>query len=266
MQAIIALALPLSSDYLNIAPLLDYSTDNWNAMPDQAVKGALFDQFARIGKALASGRRIEMLDVLANGERTVEALADQVHLTLANTSQHLQTLRDAGLVSSHREGTFIRYALATPQVFELWTLLRSLSANQLADVERLVEAYVGSHNGLEPVSRKELLKRLRSGERLVVLDVRPKDEFDAGHLPGAVSIPLAELERRLKQVPKDQPVVAYCRGPYCALAPAAVRVLNRRGYQARELEDGFPEWSAAGLPVERNNNGHAQVGRHKPNK
>ena len=220
-------------------------------MPDQRVKGELFDQFARIGKALASGRRIEMLDILANGERTVEALAGQVHLTIANTSQHLQILRDAGLVSSHREGTFIRYGLATPEVFEFWSSLRSLAANRLADVERLVAAYIGSRDGLEPVSRKELYRRLRSGDRLVVLDVRPADEFDAGHLPGAVSIPLAELERRLKQVPKNREVVAYCRGPYCALAPEAVRVLNKRGYKARQLEDGFPEWSAAGLPVER---------------
>ena len=220
-------------------------------MPDQRVKGELFDQFARIGKALGSGRRIEILDILANGERTVEALAEQVHLTIANTSRHLQILRDAGLVSSKREGTFIRYRLATHEVFDFWTSLRSLSASRLADVERLVEAYVGSRDGLEPVSRKELYKRLRSGDRLVVLDVRPRDEFDAGHLPGAVSIPLAELERRLKQVPKSRDIVAYCRGPYCALAPEAVRVLNKRGYRARQLEDGFPEWSAAGLPTER---------------
>jgi len=232
-------------------------------MPDQTVKSALFDQFARIGKALASGRRIEILDVLANGERTVEALAQQVHLTIANTSQHLQILRDAGLVSSRREGTFIRYGLATQQVYEFWTSLRSLGSNRLADVERLVAAYVGARHGLEPVSRKELYKRLRSGDQLVVLDVRPKDEFDAGHLPGAVSIPLAELERRLKQVPRNREIVAYCRGPYCAFAPEAVRVLNKRGYKARQLEDGFPEWSAAGLPVQRNNSENIQVARHR---
>lgn len=220
-------------------------------MPDQRVKGELFDQFARIGKGLASGRRIEILDILANGDRTVDALAEQVHLTIANTSQHLQILRDAGLVTSRREGTFVRYGLATPEVFEFWTSLRSLAANRLAEVERLVEAYVGSRDGLEPVSRKELYKRLRSGDRLVVLDVRPKDEFEAGHVPGAVSVPLAELERRLKQVPKNREIVAYCRGPYCAFAPEAVRVLNKRGYRARQLEDGFPEWSAAGLPIER---------------
>ncbi len=230
-------------------------------MPDQRVKGELFDQFARIGKALASGRRIELLDILANGERTVEALAEQVHLTIANTSQHLQILRDAGLVTSRREGTFVRYGLATPEVYEFWLSLRSLASNRLADVERLVEAYVGSRNDLEPVSRKELYRRLRSGDRLVVLDVRPKDEFDAGHLPGAVSIPVAELERRLRQIPKNREIVAYCRGPYCAFAPQAVRALNKRGYKARQLEDGFPEWSAAGLPVERNNNEQVQAAR-----
>lgn len=230
-------------------------------MPDQRVKGDLFDQFARIGKAVSSGRRIEILDILANGERTVEALAEQVHLTIANTSQHLQILRDAGLVSSRREGTFVRYALAAPEVYEFWTSLRSLSANRLGDVERLVAAYVGSHDGLEPVTRRELYRRLRSGDRLVVLDVRPKDEFEAGHLPGAVSIPLAELERRLKQLPKNREVVAYCRGPYCAFAPEAVRVLNKRGYKARRLEDGFPEWSAAGLPVDKTDSDQPQLVR-----
>ncbi len=230
-------------------------------MPDQRLKGELFDQFARIGKALASGRRIEILDILANGERTVEALAEQLHQTIANTSQHLQILRDAGLVSSRREGTFVRYALAAPQVYEFWTSLRSLSAQRLGDVERLAAAYVGSRDGFEPVSRKELSRRLRSGDRLVVLDVRPKDEFDAGHLPGAVSIPLPELERRLKQLPKNRQVVAYCRGPYCAFAPEAVRVLNKRGYNARRLEDGFPEWSAAGLPVDKTNSDQPQLTR-----
>jgi rhodanese-related sulfurtransferase/biotin operon repressor len=209
------------------------------------VKSELFDQFARIGKGLASGRRIEMLDVLANGERPVEGLAEQVGLSLANTSRHLQILREAGLVSSRRV-----YRLASREVYEFWASLRSLAGNRLAEVDRLVEAYIGSRNGLEPVSREELSQRLSSGEELVVLDVRPAEEFAAGHLPGAVSIPLAELERRLEQLPKDREVVAYCRGPYCAFAPEAVAVLRRRGYTAMQLEDGLPEWAAAGLPVE----------------
>jgi rhodanese-related sulfurtransferase len=203
-----------------------------------------------MGKGLASGRRIEMLDVLANGERAVEGLAEQVGLSLANTSRHLQILREAGLVSSRRDGTSVLYRLAAPEVYEFWASLRSLAGKRLAEVDRLVEAYIGSRNGLEPIGREELSRRLSSGEELVVLDVRPVEEFAAGHLPGAVSIPLAELERRLEQLPKDREVVAYCRGPFCAFAPEAVAVLRRRGYQATQLEDGLPEWAAAGLPVE----------------
>jgi rhodanese-related sulfurtransferase len=217
---------------------------------DHQVKSELFDQFARIGKGLASGRRIEMLDVLANGERPVEGLADQVGLSLANTSRHLQILREAGLVSSRREGTSVFYRLASPGVYGFWASLRSLASKRLAEVDRLVEAYIGSKNGLEPVSREQLSRRLRSGEELVVLDVRPAEEYAAGHLPGAVSIPLAELERRLEQLPRDRDVVAYCRGPYCAFAPEAVALLRRRGFTATQLEDGLPEWAAAGLPVE----------------
>jgi rhodanese-related sulfurtransferase len=217
---------------------------------DHRVKSELFDQFARIGKGMASGRRIEMLDVLANGERPVEGLAEQVGLSLANTSRHLQILREAGLVSSRRAGTSIYYRLASPEVYDFWAALRSLASNRLAEVDRLVEAYIGSRDGLEPLSRADLFRRLKAGEELVVLDVRPAEEFAAGHLPGAVSIPLAELERRLEQLPKDREVVAYCRGPYCAFAPEAVAVLRRRGYAATQLEDGLPEWAAAGLPVE----------------
>lgn len=219
-------------------------------MADHRVKSELFDQFARIGKGLASGRRIEMLDVLANGERPVEGLAEQVGLSLANTSRHLQILREGGLVSSRREGTSVIYRLASPEVYEFWASLRSLASNRLAEVDRLVEAYIGSRNGLEPLTRADLFQRLKSGEDLVVLDVRPAEEFAAGHLPGAVSIPLAELERRLEELPKDRDVVAYCRGPYCAFAPEAVAVLRQRGYRVTQLEAGLPEWAAAGLPVE----------------
>jgi rhodanese-related sulfurtransferase len=186
----------------------------------------------------------------ATGARPVEGLAEQVGLSLANTSRHLQILREAGLVSSRREGTSVFYRLSAPEVYEFWASLRSLASKRLAEVDRLVEAYIGSRNGLEPVSRDELSQRLSSGEELVVLDVRPAEEFAAGHLPGAVSIPLAELERRLEQLPKDREVVAYCRGPYCAFAPEAVAVLRQRGYRATQLEDGLPEWAAAGLPVE----------------
>jgi rhodanese-related sulfurtransferase len=218
-------------------------------MGNRAAKTALFDAFARAAKALASGRRIELLDVLANGERTVEALAGEVGLSVANASQHLQILRQAGLVSSRREGTSIHYRLAGPEVFELWRTLRTLAASRLAEVERLAAAYLGERDELEPVTREELARRLQDGDDLVVLDVRPAAEYAAGHLPGAVSIPFGELRRRLAELPGNREVVAYCRGPYCAFAHEAVGLLRDEGFAARRLEDGLPEWQAAGLAV-----------------
>ena len=218
-------------------------------MGDRELKRTLFDEFGRIGQALASGRRIELVDVLANGERTVEAVAGEVGLSVANTSQHLQILRQAGLVTTRREGTSIHYRLAAPEVFELWRTLRTLAGARLAEVERLATAYLGARDELEPVSREELVRRLRDGEDLVVLDVRPAAEHAAGHLPGAVSIPVGELRRRLAELPADREVVAYCRGPYCAFAHEAVAVLRQAGFAARRLEDGLPEWQAAGLAV-----------------
>src|SRR5215211_2216954 len=220
-------------------------------MGNRAAKQALFDEFARVGKVLASGRRIELLDVLANGERTVEGLARQSGLSVANASQHLQVLRQAGLVATRREGTSIHYRLAAPEVFELWRSLRTLAGARLVEVERLAAAYLGARDELEPVTRQELARRLEDGERLVVLDVRPAAEYAAGHLPGAVSIPVGELRRRLAEVPADREVVAYCRGPYCAFAHEAVAVLREEGFSARRLEDGLPEWQAAGLAVTR---------------
>src|SRR5213592_4158615 len=195
-------------------------------MADRTAKTALFDEFARVGKALASGRRIELLDVLANGERTVEGLARQVGLSVANASQHLQILRQAGLVATRREGTSVHYRLAAPEVFELWRALRTLAASRLAEVERLAAAYLGARDALEPVTRQELARRLQNGDRLVVLDVRPAAAHAAGHLPGAVSIPVGELRRRLAELPEQ-------------------------GFSARRLEDGLPEWRAAGLAVAR---------------
>ena len=220
-------------------------------MADRGAKTALFDEFARAAKALASGRRIELVDVLANGERTVEALAGEVGLSVANTSQHLQVLRQAGLVATRREGTSVHYRLAGPEVFELWRTLRSLAASRLAEVERLAAAYLGDRDDLEPVTREELARRLQDDEDLVVLDVRPAPEHAAGHLPGAVSIPVEELRRRMAELPRDREIVAYCRGPYCAFAHEAVAVLREEGFTARRLEDGLPEWQAAGLAVSR---------------
>jgi rhodanese-related sulfurtransferase len=220
-------------------------------MGDRETKTALFDAFARAAKALASGRRIELLDVLANGERTVEVLAGEVGLSVANTSQHLQVLRRAGLLASRREGTSVHYRLAGPEVFPLWQALRTLAASRLAEVERLAAAYLGARDQLEPVTREELARRLRNGDDLVVLDVRPTAEYAAGHVPGALSIPVGELRRRLAELPADREVVAYCRGPYCAFAHEAVAVLRQAGFAARRLEEGLPEWEAAGLAVTR---------------
>jgi rhodanese-related sulfurtransferase/DNA-binding MarR family transcriptional regulator len=219
-------------------------------MPDRAAKVELFDQFARVAGALASGRRAEIVDVLANGERTVEELSRQVALSMANTSQHLQILKEAGLVGSTRDGTRVRYRLASPTVYQFWVALRSLTAERAPGVERLVEAYLGSRDQLEPIGRKELMARIRSGEPLVVVDVRPVEEYNSGHLPGARSIPLEELEKRLRELPRRREIVAYCRGPYCAFAPQAVRTLKRHGFRARPLADGLPEWAAAGFHVE----------------
>jgi rhodanese-related sulfurtransferase/predicted transcriptional regulator len=216
---------------------------------DPEVKTALFDEFARIGKALASGRRIELLDVLANGERSVETLAHRIGLSVANTSQHLQLLRQAGLVASRREGTSVHYRLAAPEVFELWRAIRTLAAMRLAEVERLAATYLGARDELEPVTRHELARRLQEDDDLVVLDVRPTEEHRAAHIPGAVSIPITELRRRLRELPGDREIVAYCRGPFCAFAHEAIAALRAEGFHARRLEDGLPEWRAAGLPV-----------------
>lgn len=218
-------------------------------MIDRQAKQALFDEFARVGKAVSSGRRVEVLDILANGERSVEGLAEQLGLSVANTSQHLQILRQAGLVSTRREGTFVHYRLAAPEVFEFLRALRSLAASRLAEVERLADTYLGARDTIEPITRAELARRLKRGGDFLVIDVRPAEEFAAGHLPGAISVPLTELHRRMKELPKDKEIIAYCRGPYCAFSHVAVELLRKRGFRARRLEEGLPEWAAEDLPV-----------------
>jgi rhodanese-related sulfurtransferase/DNA-binding transcriptional ArsR family regulator len=215
---------------------------------DRQSKNELFDGFASVAKALAAGRRAELVDVLAQGERTVDALASEINQSLANTSQHLQVLARAGLVTSRRDGTRIHYRLASDTVVELWTLLRAVAAERVAGFDDLVRAYVGDREGLEPIARAELLQRMRD-PATVVLDVRPTTEYESGHIAGAESIPFSELRRRIRSIPKDREVVAYCRGPYCVYADDAVRLLRRRGYRAHRLEDGYPEWKKAGLPV-----------------
>ena len=217
-------------------------------MGDRAAKDALYEAFAEVAKAMASGRRAEIVDVLAQGERSVEVVAAEIDQSVANTSHHLRALARAGLVTTRRDGTRIYYALASDRVGELWTALRDVAGEHIAGLTRLADAYLGDRDGVEVVDRDELAKRLKR-RQVVVLDVRPKAEFEAGHIAGARSVPIGELRRRLRALPKDAEVVAYCRGPYCVYADDAVRELNRRGFRARRLIDGFPEWKRAGLPV-----------------
>ena len=212
-------------------------------------KDRLYGQFARIGKALSSARRLEILELLAQAERTVDSLATEVGLSLANTSQHLQALRQAALVESRKAGLFVSYRLADPSVFELCTAIRIVAERQLADLERLVREHFGDRSDAEPVEMDELLKRARSSH-VVVLDTRPPSEYAAGHIAGAISVPVDDLQRRLRQLPKGKEYVAYCRGPYCVYADRAVEILRSHGRRARRLREGFPEWRAAGLPVE----------------
>ncbi len=219
-------------------------------MANRAAKQALFDEFARVAKALASGRRAEVVDLLANGERSVESIASEIEMSIANASQHLQVLRRAGLVSSRRHGTSIFYRLASPDVVKLWRSLQGVANDRVAEVERLARAYTGDLKGVELLTKEELAKRLRNKDDLLVLDVRPEQEYAAGHVPGAVSIPVAELKRRLKELPRNKEVVAYCRGSFCAFAPEAVRYLDKKGFRTYILDSGLPDWEAAGLPVE----------------
>ncbi len=219
-------------------------------MSKESFKPLLFDAFARLGKALANGRRLELIEALAQGERPVEALAAAAGLTFANASQHLQRLRRAGLVASRRDGQQIFYRLADPEVIDLLGTLQRLAERHVADVHRLVETYLEGRDALEPVRARELLRRVKAGE-VTVIDVRPHDEFAAGHVKGALNLPLAEIERRVAGLPKGREIVAYCRGPWCVLAFAAVERLRAKGRAARRLEFGFPEWQRAGLPVSR---------------
>ena len=217
---------------------------------DRAAKDALNEQFARVGGALANGRRIELLDLLAQGERSVEALAAEAEIGMTLASAHLQVLRRAGLVDTRRDGTRVFYRLAGDDVYRLLASLRKLASTRLAEAERAARAYLGEPDALEPLSRSELLRRIEAGD-VVVVDVRRAEEYAAGHVAGAISVPLDELEARLAELPAGRDVVAYCRGPFCALGPQAVELLRRHGRRARRLADGFPEWRLAGLPTAR---------------
>jgi ArsR family transcriptional regulator len=213
-------------------------------------KQALFAQFAAIAKALGHGHRLELLELLAQGERSVEVLAQCTGLSAANASQHLQNLRRAGLLKSRRQGKFVYYALADDGILDVLGALRRIAQRNVAEVERVVRSYFNKLDDLEPVTRKQLLTMIRK-DAVIVLDVRPPDEFALGHVPGAVNIPLRALKERLSEINPDREIVAYCRGEYCVLSFEAIALLRARGFNARRLEEGLPEWRAAGLPIKR---------------
>lgn len=215
----------------------------------RAFKDRLYGQLARVGKALASPLRLELLELLAQGERTVESLATEVAQSIANVSQHLQTLRDAGLVEARKQGLYVHYRLADEAVFALSASVRTVAERRLAELEKIVRDHFGDRDDPEPVGMDELIARMRSG-KVVILDTRPAGEFAAGHIRGALSVPIAELKERLARLPKGKEYVAYCRGPYCVYADRAVELLAKAGRRARRLREGFPEWKAAGHPVE----------------
>lgn len=212
-------------------------------------KDQLFEQFARVGRALANPHRLELIDLLAQGERSVETLAREAAMSVANTSRHLQELKSARLVEVRREGHYGYYRLADESVYGVWREIRGLGEARLAEIDRLVGTYLTDRESLEAVRAEELLARTRK-EGVVVLDVRPEEEYRAGHIPGARSVPIERLEVYLEEIPKDREVVAYCRGPYCVFSDEAVALLKARGYRARRLEEGLPDWRVAGLPVE----------------
>ena len=215
----------------------------------RAFKDQLYEQFARIGKALANPHRLELLEVLAQCERTVEALAEETSMTIANASQHLQVLRAAHLVEVRREGVSMYYRLADDRVFTLWHALRTVGEAQLAEIDRVVETYLHDRQNWQPLTAQELLSRLND-EQMIVLDVRPAEEYFAGHLPHARSLPVTELEARLAELPPNTEIVAYCRGPYCVFADEAVALLRQHGYHVSRLHEGLPDWHLLGLPIE----------------
>ena len=217
-------------------------------MSDRAAKNSLFDAFAEVAKALASGRRAEIVDVLAQGERSVDEIANEIDQSVANTSHHLHALTRAGLLTNRREGTRVFYMLAGDRVGDLWAAVRDVAAEHVAGIEKLATAYLGDRRDVEAITREELASRLRR-RNVVVIDVRPPAEYAAGHIPGARSVPPDEVRRRLRTIPSDSEIVAYCRGPFCVYADDVVRSLQRRGIRARRLEDGFPEWKRAGLDI-----------------
>jgi rhodanese-related sulfurtransferase len=221
-------------------------------MPDRKRKDAIYEQLARIGKAVAAPKRLELLDLLSQGPRTVEALAQQAALSVANASQHLQVLRAARLVDAEKQGLHVEYRLAGDDVSTFFLALRNIAAARLAEMAIVTRAYLGERDGMETVASDELLRRVKQGE-VTVLDVRPAEEYAAGHIPGAVSIPIGELKARCKELPKTRDVVAYCRGPYCVFAVQAVELLRKKGFKAHRMKEGVLDWRSRGGRVEAAN-------------
>lgn len=217
--------------------------------PNRRFKDSIYEQLARIGKAVSSPKRLELLDLLCQGERTVEVLANEANMSLASTSQHLQILRAVRLVEAEKVGLYVTYRLADRTVCDFFRTMRTLAESRLAEMEQITRRFLEGRKGLEPVDREVLLARVRKGE-VIALDVRPSEEYRAGHIPGAMSVPLKALKERLAELPRDQEIVAYCRGPYCVIAVEAVELLRSQGFRAYRLEDGIPEWRARGFPVE----------------
>ena len=216
--------------------------------PNRVFKDAIYEQFARIGKAISSPKRLELLDLLCQAERTVEAIAKETGLTVANASQHLQVLRAARLVEAEKTGLFVTYRIADELVCEFFRALRLLGESRLAEIEQITRRFLADREGMEPIDAETLVERVRDGAALV-LDVRPVEEYRAGHILGAISVPLEELEHQLSELPKDREIVAYCRGPYCVLAMQAVEVLRAKGFRTKRLQESVQDWRAMGLPI-----------------
>jgi rhodanese-related sulfurtransferase len=229
--------------------LFNQYIDYMNSAEHREFKDRLFEQFAQIGKALSHPKRLEILDLLAQAERTVEEIVRETAMPVASASQHLQVLKGAWMVESRREGLYVHYRLADEGVFRAWQAVRNLGETRLAEVDRVVEIYLKDRDALEAVGATTLMERI-SDRNVVVLDVRPGEEYRAGHIPGALSVPVDALQAALQTLPKDKEIIAYCRGPYCVFSDEAVRILSAQGYRASRLTEGFPEWRAAGYPVE----------------
>jgi len=217
--------------------------------PNRRFKNDIYEQLARIGKAVSSPKRLELLDLLCQGERTVELLAREAAMSVANASQHLQVLRQSRLVEAEKQGLYVTYRLADKAVCEFFLAMRGLAEKRLTEIEKITEAFLTTRGELEPVDRESLLERVHKGE-VVVLDVRPPEEYQAGHIPGAISIPISALKDRLSELPDNQEIVAYCRGPYCVMSIDAVQLLRAHGFRAQRLEDGVMEWRSRTWNVE----------------